>query len=166
MARRVKDLGPVLAQPQQLWRLHLGRDAPADIAQDVVPARIDARRLVDRAVVHPDDDVAVGMGGVAHAQGRIAHHHQRTGGVEPDACHAGRVDPGLGHRGAGRGADRVPDLRAGLFGDHPVGAVHGDVAFPGAKRGARGVEHARPRRSGADVDADQVPVHQRHSRPI
>ncbi len=59
-----------------------------------MPARIDARRLVDRAVVHPDDDVAVGMGGVAHAIGVSPTTTSEQVASKPDACHAGRVDPG------------------------------------------------------------------------
>lgn len=54
----VEDLRTMLAEPEQLWGLHLGRDRPADVFQDGVPGGVDPLGLRHRPVIHPDDDVA------------------------------------------------------------------------------------------------------------
>src|SRR5207302_3850593 len=51
------DAGEVLFEPQELGRFHLGRDGAANVAEHVVPGGVDAIRLIDSAVIHPDDDV-------------------------------------------------------------------------------------------------------------
>ena len=52
-------LRTVFLQPEKLGRLHLRRDATADIAEHLVPERVDTFRLGDSTVVHPHDDVAL-----------------------------------------------------------------------------------------------------------
>src|SRR5690606_18170180 len=112
-------LGTVLAQPQKLGRLHLGRDAGADIFQHLMALGVDTLGLFDGAMVHPDDDVTLRVDGIADGQRRltITPHDQRAGGIETDARDLRRVDPGTGHAFPDRVADRAPDLLAGLFGD-------------------------------------------------
>jgi hypothetical protein len=86
----------IFFQPEQLRCFHLRRDDAADIAQHVVGGLIDAPRLRGGAVIHPDDDVALGIaGGADRDRARIAvERDQRAGGIEADT--ADRL------RGAGR----------------------------------------------------------------
>ncbi len=56
---RCKGLGAVFLQPQQFRRFHLGRDATADIFKHIMTEFIDTLCLPDRAMIHPDDNVAV-----------------------------------------------------------------------------------------------------------
>lgn len=66
------DFGPVLLQPKQLGRLHLGRDAATHILEDRVARRVDALGLLKSAMVHPDHDVPFGMRRVADRKRRPA----------------------------------------------------------------------------------------------
>lgn len=56
-----KGLRQVFLEPEQLWRLHFGRNVVADIAQYIVPRCVDPLCLLDGAVIHPHDDVAFGI---------------------------------------------------------------------------------------------------------
>ena len=154
------DIGPVLPEPQQLRRLHLGRDPSADIFQHVVIARVDPRRLPGGAMVHPDDDIALRAGVIADGQAALrADHHERAGGIETDARHPCGIE--ARDRFLHRGADRVPDLRRALLDEPRVVAVHGDVALGGGEERARAVEDTRPCRARAHVDADEEIRHGR-----
>jgi hypothetical protein len=75
-----------LLQPQQLRRLHFGRDDAADMAQHRIAGLGDAPGLADRAMIHPDDDVALRIARQADAEGlpRPVDHRERTGRVEAD----------------------------------------------------------------------------------
>ncbi len=85
---RVEDLGSVLAQPEQFWRLHLGRDRAANIGQDRVRRGVDPLRLFFCAMIHPDDDVALWI--IRRYRQRHPpgpQHNQRASGVNADAGH-------------------------------------------------------------------------------
>ena len=114
MPRGVEDPGPVLAKPEKLWRLHLGRDDAAYVFQDVVAGRVDPFGLVDCPVVHPDDNVAGRVLGKTDWQrgAALAQHDERAGGVEADAADLLRADAEPLARCPDRAADRLPDLGA------------------------------------------------------
>ena len=101
-------LGHRLGKPQQLRRLHLGRDRSADIGEHAVAGRIDAPGLVDRAVIHPYDDVAVRVARGANRDGRAVGRDgdEGAGRVEAEPRDGFRLDRGCGHGLAHRCADR------------------------------------------------------------
>ena len=80
-------LGQVLLHPAQLRRLHLRRDRPADELEHWMSGRVDRLRVVDRAMVHPDDDVAAVVAVEAIVTGLPVRvdRNQRARRVEPDA---------------------------------------------------------------------------------
>ena len=45
-------------QPKQFWNFHFRRDRAADIAKHVVLRLVDLAGFGDRAMIHPDDDIA------------------------------------------------------------------------------------------------------------
>src|SRR5262249_21107520 len=85
--RTLPGLGQMLFQPEQLGRLHLGRNDAADVTQDWVTRAIDRSSFGNRAMVHPDNHVLSVAAGGADGHGPVVdiEHHERTGGVEADA---------------------------------------------------------------------------------
>ena len=130
MAGGGEDARRVAGEPQQLGRLHFRRDGAADVAQRVVAAAVDQLRLFDRAMIHPDDDVAGRIAARPNRKrlaGRI-EDDQRTGRVEADAADRLRLHAGRFDRRAHRGDGRRPDVGRGLF-DNVAGlAPSGDHA--------------------------------------
>ena len=96
--------GRLRLQPAQLRRLHLRRDRPADelAARDGAVASI-AARVVDRAVIHPHDDVPaiVAVDAHRHRSTVCVDRDQRARRVEADADDRIRRD-GRGSRCAAR----------------------------------------------------------------
>ena len=162
-----EDLGPVFLQPEQLRRLHLGRDATADEIQHPMAQTVDPRRLLAGAMIHPDHDIALGMGRIADRQGRatLAQHHQRAGGVEADPADLAGRDPGFGHRAPRGGRDGAPDILARLLDDAAGVAMGGNVLLRGAQQNALPVEDPGPRAAGADIDAEKIVAALRHRIP-
>lgn len=110
-------------------------------------------------MIHPHDDIALGMVRIAHAR-RCALHYQRTGGIHTDAGNAGRIDAGRSDRGAHRMTYRVPYLGAGLFDARTaLVAEKIDVMSGAATQRAATIKYAGPGRTGADIDADQIGLH-------
>ena len=109
----------VLLQPQNLRRLHFGRDDAADITQDRVPGGVDALRLVERPVIHPDDDVAFGIVGRPDRQrpSLAVENDQRAGGVEAEALDGVGGDSRRLNGLADGFHHRFPDVVGGLL-DH------------------------------------------------
>ena len=85
--RAAPGVGPVAPQPAQLGRLHLGRDRPADELQHRMTGRIDRTRIVDRAVIHPDDDVprVIAVDSSPNRSTVRIDRDERAGRVEADA---------------------------------------------------------------------------------
>lgn len=82
----------VALEPQHLWHLHLDVHGAADVAQEVVARGVDLGRLLLRAVVEPEDDVAVGtvVGEVGPRDGDglvgvMGEDAEGAGGVEAEA---------------------------------------------------------------------------------
>ena len=145
--------GVSLGEPEQLRRLHLRRDDATDVAQDLVPQRVDAERLIGRPVVHPDDDVLPIEAGWADADGAAlaVERDQRTGRVEADAGHVARSEPALGHRLVHSDAYRAPDVVGGLFDEIRLGTEDLDGFDADPEPSASAVEEPGPRAAGADV---------------
>jgi len=61
MRRRLVGLRLVLLEPEDLRRFHFGRHDAAHIAQHRMAGPVDAAGLFERAVIHPHDDVAIGI---------------------------------------------------------------------------------------------------------
>ena len=131
-----------LAEPQQLGRLHLGRDHPAHVAQHLVAKGVDARSLLGGAVVHPHDDVLDVLPGRAHAHRpppRV-ERHQRTRGVEADPRHPLGREPGLVQGMLHRHAHRAPDVVGRLLDEVLFGTEDLDGLDAHAEPGSRAVE--------------------------
>ena len=150
------DLGALLAQPHQFRRLHLRRDPAAHIAQHVMIARIDPRRLIAGAVIHPDDDIALGRIRIAHGQPALrAHHGERTGRVEPDPRDIARVGPRRGEGPFHRIADGLPYLGARLLDMAMIVLPHLQRVLADAEKRALPIENPGARRTGSDIDTDE-----------
>ena len=152
----IVDLTMVFFQPQQLGRLHFGRYFPANVVQHRMMGGVDALRLVCRTVIHPDDDIVFRFTVRADRQrfAIVVQHHQRAGGVKPDAGNALRSRPGARQRLADAAANGLPDLGAGLL--HAASAaVHGgNFLRRVGKQPAAEIENACANAAGADVYAD------------
>ena len=159
------DVRPVFAEPQQFRRLHFRGNTAADIFQHGVFAGIDALRLFDGAVIHPDDDIPLGMIGRANRQGLIfrSTHHQRAGGIETDTGDLGGIDAGAGNAFPDAVANGLPYFAARLFGNAAILAMHADRAFGGGEKLSCDIEDTGARRAGPDIDANQIGSHLRYS---
>lgn len=119
----VKQVGRhVVLEPKHLGHLHLDAHGAADVAQEVVARLVDGLGLGQRAVVQPQDDVAVvavvGKVRAGHGDGLVGvvrEDGEGAGGVEADAADACGVDLGLGDDLADAEADATPDVGGGLF---------------------------------------------------
>ena len=163
MAGGGEDARRMAGEPQQLGRLHFRRDGAADIAQRVVAAAVDLRRLFDRAMIHPDDDVAGGIAARPNRErfaGRI-EDDQRTGRVEADAADRLRLHASRFDRRAHRGDGRRPDVGRGLF-DNVAGLAPGGDHPPriGEQLPTQS-ENARANAARSHVDADERLIHGR-----
>ncbi len=158
--------GQVLGEPQQLGRLHLGRDSAADVAQHLVAGRVDAGGLRRRAVVHPDHDVPGVVARGAHGHGAIVsvERDERARGVEPDPRDLRGAGPCLRQRRTDREARRGPDVVARLLDEVLGGAVEEDGVRARAVHRAARVEQRRADAPRAHVDA-QEQGRVRHLRP-
>src|SRR5262249_4381199 len=113
-------------------------------------------RFARRAMVHPDDRVALRRAGRAdrkRAPGMI-EHNERAGGVEAEATEALERQPARRDRLADRGANRAPDVVGGVFDDVARLAPDLDRAPRAGEELARRVEDAGARAARADVDPD------------
>ncbi len=126
-----------------------------------MPGLVDGAGLVDRPVVHPDDDVAPRLAGGADGDrpALAIEGDQRAGRVEADACDRLRRDARLGHRIAGRLAAGRPDVVGGLLDDVARLAPHLDSVLGRSQKPAVGGEDSGARAAGADVNADENPLH-------
>lgn len=137
-----EGLRQVPLQPEELRRLHLRRDTPADIAQHLMIAGIDLRRLPGGAMIHPDDDIP---GGIARRTDRDRRSigldgDQRACRVEADTRHFGDHDPRLSNGVANTAADGLPDLLARLLDDMAGLVPDGDRPFCGTEQLAAAIE--------------------------
>jgi len=144
----------LFGEPQQLRRLHLGRDDAADVAEHLVVRLVDAARLRLGAMVHPHDDVARVVARRAHAHGAVVRveDDERAGRVEADSSNARgvrRIDAERSTDGLGSGA---PDV---------VGRLLDDVGALAPRANGRDAEAApRPRRvEQTGANAARADVH-------
>ena len=161
MLGRGKCLGQVFLQPQEFRGLHLGRDRAAHIVQHAMLAGVDAPRLVEGAVVHPDDDVALAVARPANRQWRAAlpDHDQRAGRIEADAGDVVRTKLRLRQCLANACADGPPDILARLLGNFAGLGEQRDVALGRGEKLTPGIEHARPGAAGADINTEEMVGH-------
>ncbi len=133
-------------EPDELRRLHLGRQRAPEIPQDLMPAGVDPLGVVGRAVIHPHDHVALGRVGRTDRQRPqvLVERDQRTGRGEAEARDRlawqarglDRLAHGLARRAPDVGGRLLDDV-AGLAPDRdrPPGAgdeLPGPVENPGA----------------------------------
>jgi len=123
-----------------------------------MPRHVDPPRLIGRAVIHPDDDVALGIAGGADGQRTAApaQHDQRAGRIEADAGDGGRRHAGLPDGPADGEANGAPDVVARLLDDLAGLAEEGNFVPRRPDQPARPVEHAGTRAAGPDVDAEEI----------
>ena len=144
-------------QPKQFWDFHFRRDRAADIAQHVVLCVVDFAGFGNRAVVHPDDDIAPVVAGATDRQriGVRVEHHQRACRIEPEALDGGRRNRRLRHRGADGSRACGPDFGRRLF-DHAAGLMPDRDRMPGGcQQTALLVKYSGARTRCSDVDADE-----------
>ena len=100
-------------EPGKLGHVHLGRDLAPHVPQRLMSPDIDPIGVLDGAMIHPNDHVALGRAGRTHGQWtRVAvERDQRAGRVEAHAANgvrrqARRFD-GFAHRRNHRAPDVV-----------------------------------------------------------
>ena len=149
--------GEVFLQPEELGRLHLGRDHAADVAEHGVARAVDAFGLRDGAVIHPDDDILRGLAGGTDGHGPVlgVEHDERAGGVEADAGDVRRRSLGRLQRAPHGAAARGPDVGGGMLHEVRRGPEEQDGLGGVAEHAPGGGEHAGARAAGADVDAQE-----------
>ena len=119
---------------------------------------VDLGGFLDRAVIHPDDGVALRLAGRRNGEraAGVVERDQRTSSVEADP---GDVAAGRRRRFAHRSAGRRPNVGRGMFDDFAGLAEDGDRAAGAGDQPACGVEYAGARARRADIDADEKPAH-------
>ena len=164
--RASERFGDMAGEPHELRRLHLRRNHAADEAQRRVAAGVDLGGFRHRAVVHPDDGVAVRRPGRRDGERVPAgvERDQRAGGVEADAGDGVRRDSG--RRLAHGVARRRPDIAGGMLDDVARLTEQRDRPAGAGDQPARLVERAGPRAGGAHVHADVNAAHTRPPRPL
>ena len=107
-----KRLWQVFFDPQQLRRLHFGRNTPTHILEDRVALGVDPFGLGLSTVIHPDDDIALSRACVANADGGhgVVKNNHGAGGIKSDALDCTWGDVCLGHGGLHTRTDRTPDI--------------------------------------------------------
>ncbi|MFT3962358.1 MAG: hypothetical protein QM701_13080 [Propionivibrio sp.] len=153
-------LGKVLLEPEDLGQLHLDADFAADVGQRGIVRGVERRRLRAGAVVHPHDDVALGLArlGDGNRLPAGADRHQRAGGVDADRGDARRVDRRGGDRFAHGGANLRPDVGGGLFDEQGFRVELPDRAHGKGQPPAVRIEQARAHAGRTDVDPQEYPI--------
>ena len=113
----------VVFQPEDLGHLHFDAHRTTDIAEEVVLSGVDLLRLLDRAVVEPQNHVPVVAVCVVELRacdalrfaGFFVEDCERAGCVEANAADGFRVDVVLVHGTLDGVADALPDVGHGLF---------------------------------------------------
>jgi hypothetical protein len=123
-----------------------------------MPGRVDALRLLHGAVVHPDDDVALGLFRGTHRQGppALAQHDERAGGIEADTGDLLGRDSGLRQRLLHGIADGLPDLAARLLDDGAARMEQRDVTLGRRHHAPDEIEDAGSGAARAHIDANDV----------
>ena len=90
-------LGEMPLQPKYLRQFHLDADLATDIGERLVVRPVDVGGLGDGAMVHPHDDVALGICVLGHRDAAPigTNGDQRTGGVEADTADRGGAKPAV-----------------------------------------------------------------------
>ena len=118
---------------------------------------VDQTGFGNRAMVHPDDDVASRLARRADRQriGASVEHHQRARRIEADALDGRRRNRCFRHRGADRGGARRPDFGRRLLDDAARLMPNRDRMPGGRQQRSLFVEHAGARARCPDVDTDE-----------
>ncbi len=150
-------------QPQDLGQLHLDADFAADVGERRVAGRVDRRRLVGRAVVHPHDDVALRIAVLGDRDGPAVHANsdQRAGGVEAEGRDGIDRHAGQRHRFAHRRTGLAPDVGRRLLGEIGPRMKLPDGSHGEGEASTRVVVEAgtHARRSHVDADVDLAADH-------
>ena len=143
-------------EPGKLWRMHLGRNPAAHVPQRLVPAGVDPLRVLDRAMVHPHDHVALGRARRAHRQWTpvAVERDQRASGVEAHALDRLRRQARRLDRFTHRRGHRAPDVVRRLLDDLARLAPDCDWTTRARDEPSRAVENTGPGAKGADVNPD------------
>ncbi len=134
MRRSREGLGLRAREPDELRRLHLGRERAAGVAQNLVAGGVDPLGVLGGAMIHPHDHVTFGRAGGVDRQRlkALVERDQRTGRGEADAREspagqARRLDGlahGLPHRAPDVGGGLLDDVaRLAPDRDRPLGAA-------------------------------------------
>lgn len=115
-------LGHVVLEPEGLGDLHLNAHLTADILEELVLGVVDLLGLLVRAVVEPEDDVAVlavilkfGTGNSDGLVSVCGEDGEGACGIETNALDLVSADTSLGYHAANALADTLPNVGCGLF---------------------------------------------------
>src|SRR6202034_855136 len=92
----------VFFQPQELWGLHLHGNLTTDVVKNRMARCIDSTSLLDRAMVHPKNNVPRRIPRCANSQRRTCwiYNNQRTCRINPDAANPAGFYPGIPYCGS------------------------------------------------------------------
>jgi len=152
-------IGQVPSQPKHFRQFHLDADFPRHVGQRRIARRVDRRRLVARAVIHPHDDVAFGLaaGGNRDRLAGAADGDSEQVASKPSAAdrtlarHRRASRPRARRRRSGSRCRRrlLDDAGGGM--ELPDGP-HGEGETP-----PREIEDTRPDAGRSHIHADDVP---------
>ena len=158
--RAFPALRQVLLDPEQLGRLHLERDASADVLEHGVVGCVNAVGLIERPVIHPHDHVLLVAAGRADGYVSIVtvERHQRAGRVEADAADALGGDASFRERSPHSPPAGLPDILRRLLNKIRLRPPDGNLLAGGGQHSAAAVEDPGSGAAGAHVDADVAVV--------
>lgn len=114
--------GHVVLEPQGLGDLHLDAHLTAHVLEQLVLCAVDLLRLLDGAMIEPEDDIAIAaivLEVWASDWDRLIcvgrENCEGAGGVKTNALDRFGVDRRLGHHTANTLADALPDISSRLF---------------------------------------------------
>ena len=160
-----EGLGRHAREPDELRRLHLGRERSPEIAQDLVSAGVDPLGVFGRAVIHPHDHVALGRAPQADRERRqvTVEREERAGRSEAKPGEGVAIEPRRLDRFAHGFRHRAPDVGRRLLDDVALLAPDRNRSPRRGEEPPGSVERARAGAARADVDSDIGPRSSRFS---